>query len=70
MKVSILSIIYHIILFFSFFTLFLTTEHCFIANFFEGTAGSVMCDVIKIRLKGKDERRSGKGNPLKRDGFL
>ncbi len=22
---------------------------------------SVMCDVIKKRLKGKDERRSGKG---------
>ena len=25
-----------------------------------GYAESVMCDVIKIRLKGKDERRSGK----------
>ena len=28
-----------------------------------GAAEFVMCDVIKIRLKGKDERRSGKGNP-------
>ena len=28
-----------------------------------GTAESVMCDVIKIRLKRKNERRSGKGNP-------
>ena len=27
------------------------------------TAESVMCDVIKICLKRKDERRSGKGNP-------
>ena len=27
------------------------------------TAESGMCDVIKIRLKRKDERRSGKGNP-------
>ena len=26
-----------------------------------------MCDVIKIHLKGKDERRNGKGE--KRDGF-
>ena len=34
-----------------------------------GTAESVMCDVIKICLKRKDERRSGKGNPYKRDGF-
>ena len=24
-----------------------------------------MCDVIKIGLKSKDERRSGKGNPKK-----
>ena len=24
---------------------------------------SVMCDVIKIRLKRRDERGSGKGNP-------
>ena len=24
-----------------------------------------MCDVIKIRLKRKDERKSGKENPLK-----
>ena len=30
------------------------------------TAESVMCDVIKISLKRKDERRSGKGNPLKK----
>ena len=29
----------------------------------------VMCDVIKIRLKGREERRSGKGNPYTRDGF-
>ena len=29
---------------------------------------SVMCDVTKIRLKRRDERRSGKGNPKKRDG--
>ena len=28
-----------------------------------GTSKSVMCDVIKIHLKGRDERRSGKGNP-------
>ena len=28
-----------------------------------GTTESVMCDVIKICLKRKDERRSGKGNP-------
>ena len=27
---------------------------------------SVMCDVIKIRLKRRDERRSGKGNPQKK----
>ena len=32
---------------------------------FSGTAGSVMCDVIKICLKRKGERKSGKGNPLK-----
>ena len=25
----------------------------------------IMCDVIKIRLKRKDERRGGKGNPKK-----
>ena len=31
---------------------------------------SVMCDVKKIRLKKRDERRSEKGNPLKkRDNF-
>ena len=30
---------------------------------------TVMCDVIKLRLKGRDKRRSGKGNSLKRDGF-
>ena len=30
------------------------------------TAESVMCDFIKISLKRKDERRSGKGNPLKK----
>ena len=29
-----------------------------------GYAESVMCDVIIIRLKRKDERRIGKGNPL------
>ena len=28
-----------------------------------------MHDVIIIRLKRKDERRSWKGNPKKRDGF-
>ena len=28
-----------------------------------GTAESVMCDVINISLKEKDESRSGKGNP-------
>ena len=28
-----------------------------------------MCDVIKIRLKRKDERKSGKENPLKRYGI-
>ena len=28
-----------------------------------GDTESVMCDVIKILLKRKDERRSGKGNP-------
>ena len=28
---------------------------------------SVMCDVIKIRLKRRDESRSCKGNPQKRD---
>ena len=34
------------------------------------TAESVMCDVIKIRLiKRKNERRSEKGNPQKRDGY-
>ena len=33
-------------------------------------AWNVMCDVIKIRLKRKDERRSGRGTPKKRDGFL
>ena len=27
---------------------------------------SVMCGVIKIRLKRRDERRNGKGNPLKK----
>ena len=27
-----------------------------------GTAESVMCDVIKIRLKGRDERRNRKEN--------
>ena len=26
-----------------------------------------MCDVIKIRLKRRDERKSGKGNPIKKD---
>ena len=31
-------------------------------------ADSVMCDVIKIRLKRNDEKSSGKGNPLKKDG--
>ena len=34
---------------------------------------SVMCGVIKIRLKRRDERRNGKGNPLKKwilDVFL
>ena len=30
-----------------------------------GDTESVMCDVIKIRLKRKNERRSGKGNPKK-----
>ena len=34
-----------------------------------GYTESCMCDVIKILLKSKDERRSGKGNPLKRDGL-
>ena len=34
-----------------------------------GNTENVMCDVIKIRLKRKDERRSGKENPLKRNGF-
>ena len=34
-----------------------------------GDMESVMCDVIKILLKSKDERRSEKGSPLKRDGF-
>ena len=29
----------------------------------KGTAESVMCDVINISLKEKDESRSGKGNP-------
>ena len=29
----------------------------------QGTAESVMCDVIKIGLKRTDERESGKGNP-------
>ena len=31
----------------------------------------LICDVIKIRLKRKNDRRSGKakGNPEKRDGF-
>ena len=29
----------------------------------EGDTESVMCDVIKIRLKRIDERRGGKGNP-------
>ena len=28
-----------------------------------GDTVSIMSDVIKIRLKKKDERRSGKGNP-------
>ena len=28
-----------------------------------------MCDVIKIRLRRKDERRSGKGNPQKEKDF-
>ena len=28
-----------------------------------------MFNVIKIRLERRDERRSEKGNPLKRDGF-
>ena len=31
----------------------------------EGDTESVMCDVIKIRLKRIDERRGGKGNPIK-----
>ena len=31
-----------------------------------GYAESAMCDVIKIRLIRKDERRSGKENPLKK----
>ena len=30
---------------------------------------SVMCDVIKIHQKRKDERRSEKGNPQKREGL-
>ena len=34
-----------------------------------GVTESVTCDVIEIRLKRKNERRSGKGNSLKRDGF-
>ena len=29
-------------------------------------AESVICDVIKIRLKRRDEMRSGKGNPYKK----
>ena len=28
-----------------------------------------MCDVVKIRLNGKDERKSGEREALKRDGF-
>ena len=33
----------------------------------DGTAESVMCDVIKLRLKRKDERRSGKGTPPQKE---
>ena len=29
---------------------------------------SVICDVIKISLKRRNEKRSRKGNPLKRNG--
>ena len=32
-------------------------------DYFYEIAKNVTCDVIKIRLKRKDDRRSGKGNP-------
>ena len=37
---------------------------------FKGTTESFMYDVIKISLKGKDERRSGKGKTPKRNWIL
>ena len=38
----------------------------YISKLPKGDTESVMCDVIKMRLKRKDERRSGKGNPINR----
>ena len=38
-------------------------EGGFVLKVGEGDMEIVMCDVIRIRLIRKDERRSGKGNP-------
>ena len=37
-------------------------------NRFEWPAESTICDVIKMHLKRKDERKNDKGNPQKRVG--